>query len=98
PVERLVGDLWEEPPDGAVGALQTFVGALRRAVEPDRAPRAPARLLVTVPPGYAVRADPDAVDAWRFERAVTTDLPAAAAVDALDEALALWRGPAYAEF
>jgi hypothetical protein len=40
---------------------------LRRLLEPDREPRAPARLLVSAPPGYAVRLPGDAVDAWRFE-------------------------------
>ena len=94
PVERLVDDLWEEPPDGAVGAIRTFVSDLRRALEPGRAPRQPARLLVTAPPGYALRPAPDAVDAWRFEAAVD----AAPGPDELDAALALWRGPAYAEF
>ncbi|OXM56231.1 SARP family transcriptional regulator [Amycolatopsis thailandensis] len=102
PVERLVDDLWERPPEGAVGAVQTFVGALRRALEPDRAPREPARLLVTVARGYALRAD--SVDAWDFETAVTAarELLDARRVDAalsqVDTALALWRGPAYAEF
>ncbi|MEV6906815.1 BTAD domain-containing putative transcriptional regulator [Amycolatopsis sp. NPDC051071] len=102
PVECLVDDLWERPPEGAVGAVQTFVGALRRALEPDRAPREPARLLVTVARGYALRAD--SVDAWDFEDAVTacralidTHRPDTA-LSQVDEALALWRGPAYAEF
>ncbi|WP_037303135.1 AfsR/SARP family transcriptional regulator [Amycolatopsis orientalis] len=102
PVERLVDDLWERPPEGAVGAVQTFVGALRRALEPDRAPREPARLLVTVARGYALRAD--SVDAWDFEAAVTearellgTRRPGDA-LSRVDGALALWRGPAYAEF
>ncbi|MGP2441467.1 AfsR/SARP family transcriptional regulator, partial [Streptomyces sp. JW3] len=67
PVDRLVADLWEVPPARAVGAVRTFVGDLRRALEPDRPRRAPARLLVTEGPGYALRAAPDAVDAWRFE-------------------------------
>ncbi|MEV0263153.1 BTAD domain-containing putative transcriptional regulator [Streptomyces sp. NPDC050617] len=100
PARRLVADLWEEPPDGALGAVQTFVGALRRALEPDRPPRAPARLLVTEGPGYALRPEPDAVDAWRFEAAVAeaARLPPAAARDRLEAALALWRGPAYADF
>uniref|UniRef100_UPI001B8025D0 AfsR/SARP family transcriptional regulator n=1 Tax=Saccharothrix syringae TaxID=103733 RepID=UPI001B8025D0 len=100
PVGHLVDDLWDDdPPEGAVGAIQTFVAALRRALEPDRPPRAPARVLVTAPPGYALRAEPDAVDAWRFEAAVTGDRDAAGVDEALvDEALALWRGPAYAEF
>ncbi len=100
PVSRLVDDLWTDPPSGAVGALQTFVAALRRVLEPDRPPRTPARLLVTEGPGYALRAEPDAVDAWRFEAAVATTatLPAPDALPRLDEALDLWRGPAYAEF
>ncbi|GAA1967891.1 BTAD domain-containing putative transcriptional regulator [Amycolatopsis minnesotensis] len=104
PVGLLVDDLWENPPDGALGAVQTFVSALRRALEPGRAPRTPARLLVTAAPGYALRAEPGAVDAWRFEALVTaagTSLEERRAGDALsevDQALALWRGPAYAEF
>ncbi|GAB3736448.1 hypothetical protein GCM10027598_63450 [Amycolatopsis oliviviridis] len=102
PVERLVDDLWERPPEGAVGAVQTFVGALRRALEPDRAPREPARLLVTVARGYALRTD--SVDAWDFEAAVAAARElldarrADAALSRVDTALASWRGPAYAEF
>ncbi|PWU61714.1 SARP family transcriptional regulator, partial [Micromonospora globispora] len=61
PVSRLVDDLWQEPPPGAVGAVRTFVAALRRALEPQRPPREPARLLVTEGPGYALRPAPDAV-------------------------------------
>ena len=95
PVERLVADVWEDPPGKAVGALQTFVADLRRALEPDRPPRSPARLLVTEGRGYALRAD--AVDAWQFESAVTS-ADAEDALSRLDEGLALWRGPAYAEF
>ncbi|WP_217189852.1 BTAD domain-containing putative transcriptional regulator [Streptomyces buecherae] len=100
PVGHLVDDLWEEPPAGAVSAVRTFVAALRRALEPERPPRAPARLLVTEGPGYALRAEPDAVDAWRFERAVTATatLPPDDALVRLDEALGWWRGPGYAEF
>ncbi|MET8466365.1 AfsR/SARP family transcriptional regulator, partial [Micromonospora zamorensis] len=51
PVERLVDDLWEVATDGAVGAIRTFVADLRRALEPDRPPRQPPRILVTEPPG-----------------------------------------------
>ncbi|SIN41900.1 AfsR/SARP family transcriptional regulator [Micromonospora cremea] len=103
PVDRLVDDLWEAPPEGAVGAIRTFVADLRRALEPDRPPRQPPRLLVTEPPGYVLRAAPDAVDAGRFEAAVgeagrllAAGLPAPA-LAALDAALGLWRGPAYAD-
>ncbi|WP_330276454.1 AAA family ATPase [Lentzea sp. NBC_00516] len=90
PVRTLVADLWEDPPDGALGTVQTFVGALRKALEPDRPPRTPSSLLVTEGAGYALLADD--VDAWRFEEMLGGDL------SVLDGALALWRGPAYAEF
>jgi DNA-binding SARP family transcriptional activator len=100
PVGRLVEDLWAEPPAGAVSAVRTFVAALRRALEPERPPRTAARLLVTEGPGYALRAEPGAVDAWRFEQAVTAaaTLPPKDVVARLEKALAWWRGPAYADF
>lgn len=100
PVDQLVDDLWERPPDGAVGALRTFVGDLRRSLEPDRPPRRASALLVTEPPGYALRAAAADVDALVFESAVTAarDLPAAEALRRLDAVVALWRGPAYSEF
>ncbi|ROO85894.1 DNA-binding SARP family transcriptional activator [Actinocorallia herbida] len=98
PVDLLAADLWEDPPEGAVGSIRTFVGALRRALEPDRPPRTPPALIVTVGTGYALRADPDAVDAWRFAGAVESDEPPARLLPVLDTALALWRGPAYADF
>lgn len=102
PVGMLVDDLWKVPPDGAVGAIQSFVATLRRALEPGRAPRAPARLLVTESPGYALRAG--SVDAWEFEAAVAEsgDLlargRAETALVRVETALGLWRGPAYSEF
>jgi DNA-binding SARP family transcriptional activator len=99
--DRIIDDLWRgEPPARAIASLQTYVSHLRRALEPHRSARSPARVLVTAPPGYAFRADDDAVDAWRFERLVASARAAdpARALDLLDEALGLWRGPAYAEF
>ncbi|WP_245980169.1 AfsR/SARP family transcriptional regulator [Streptomyces diacarni] len=99
-VTRLVEDLWDSPPDDAVGAVRTFVSALRRALEPERPPRSPSRLLVTEGSGYALRAAPDDVDAWRFEQSVAslTDAQPAQVADRLTEALGWWRGPAYADF
>ncbi|WP_460447769.1 AfsR/SARP family transcriptional regulator, partial [Angustibacter aerolatus] len=99
PVAVLVDDLWDDPPEGAVAAVRTFVAALRRALEPDRPPRAPARLLVTAGSGYALRLEPGAVDAERFERAVAAarDGAPAAAVTSLTAALGEWRGPADAD-
>ncbi|GHJ12884.1 BTAD domain-containing putative transcriptional regulator [Micromonospora sp. AKA38] len=104
-VDRLVDDLWSaDPPPRAQAALQVYVSNLRRALEPDRPSRAPARILVTVAPGYALRLPVTDVDAWRFEsrlRAATpaaVDRPAAAVAD-LETALACWDGGTpYAEF
>ncbi|TCN41177.1 DNA-binding SARP family transcriptional activator [Kribbella orskensis] len=100
PLEVLVDDLWVSPPAGAVSAVRTFVSALRRALEPDRPARTPAALLVTEGPGYALRAKPWEVDSWRFEQVMeaTAKMPPRDALNRLQEALAWWRGPAYAEF
>ncbi|GAA2684782.1 MULTISPECIES: BTAD domain-containing putative transcriptional regulator [Actinosynnema] len=99
PLDALVADLWDDaPPPGARGAVQTFVGDLRKALEPDRPPRTPPSLLVTVAGGYALRADD--TDARRFETAVreAASAPPERARALLTDALALWRGRAYAEF
>ncbi|PBC36557.1 SARP family transcriptional regulator [Rhodococcus sp. ACS1] len=100
PVGVIVDDLWVDPPAGAKGAVRTFVSALRRALEPQRAARTAARLLVTDGPGYALRAGPESVDAWRFQHAVAEAATAAPgrALELLEEALGWWRGPSYAEF
>ncbi|NRQ40517.1 AAA family ATPase [Nonomuraea sp. NN258] len=103
PVDRLIDDLWRgEPPASALTSLQTYVAHLRRALEPDRVPRAKARVLVSSAPGYAVQLDEGAVDAWLFARLVrearerSTGEPAQAR-SLLGRALDLWRGGAFAE-
>ncbi|MDX6742660.1 BTAD domain-containing putative transcriptional regulator [Actinocorallia sp. A-T 12471] len=103
PVDRLVDDLWHgRPPASATASLQTYVSNLRRVLEPGRPAGAPARVLVTVSPGYALRGDD--VDARRFEERVRRALAEhgtrgdRAALAGFEEALALWRGTPYAEF
>ncbi|MFE6082391.1 BTAD domain-containing putative transcriptional regulator [Streptomyces virginiae] len=102
-VDRMIEELWQgAPPARAVASLQAYVSNLRRLLEPGRAPRTPARMLVSAPPGYALRLPDDAVDAWRFERLLARAreaLPAEpdTAGALLREALGLWQGPAYAE-
>ena len=95
--DALVDDLWPDPPPGALGALRTFVAALRRALEPDRPPRTPPRVLVTEGPGYALRLPREAVDVCRFEDALDAARRFPDRVVELGEALASWRGPAYAD-
>ncbi len=101
-VDRLIDDLWGgEPPAQAVTSLQAYVSNLRRLLEPGRPPRAPARILVSAAPGYAMALPPDAVDAWRFERLLSQARQAATAPAAaralLRDGLSLWRGAAFAE-
>lgn len=102
-IDRLIEDLWcGQPPAQALKTLQSYVSNLRRLLEAGRAPRTPARLLVSAAPGYALRLPVDAVDAFRFERLCRQARDAMAdrpgeARSLLDEALALWRGPAFAE-
>ncbi|MEU8788306.1 BTAD domain-containing putative transcriptional regulator [Streptomyces sp. NPDC048643] len=101
PVDRLIDRLWcGRPPDKAAASLHAYVSNLRRVLEPNRAPRTPAGVLVSAPPGYALRLPQDAVDAWRFEEAVrrARSAPPAQARRILEEALGWWRGAAYGEW
>ncbi|WP_225795936.1 BTAD domain-containing putative transcriptional regulator [Streptomyces aculeolatus] len=89
PARTLIEDLWEgTPPAGATGALQSKVAQLRRALE--QAEPGGRALVERAPHGYRLRAEPEQVDAARF-----TEL---AAAGRHAEALALWRGPAFAGF
>src|SRR5690242_7818034 len=81
-VDRLVTNVWGEPAHGsAVGSLQVAVSRLRSLIETDRAPKATPRLLVSRGPGYALLADPSAVDAEVFTRLVGAAHAAIAAGD-----------------
>jgi DNA-binding SARP family transcriptional activator len=102
PVDRLIEDVYaDEAPPRALTAIQSYVSRLRDALEPGRTARAPAQVLVTSPPGYALRLSRDEVDAWAFEdqvREATRLADPAAAHDQLTSALASCRGEAFAEF
>ncbi|GAA1628850.1 BTAD domain-containing putative transcriptional regulator [Nonomuraea maheshkhaliensis] len=98
--DRLVHDLWgEEPPANPAGALQVRVSQLRKAFEDAEA--GGKNLVVSRAPGYLLRTDEGALDAVRFAellaRAESTESPRTRA-GLLADALALWRGPAYADF
>jgi DNA-binding SARP family transcriptional activator/DNA-binding GntR family transcriptional regulator len=96
-VHRLVEDLWgEDAPGSAVKMVQINVSQLRKVLPPG--------VLQTRPPGYALIADPESVDAVRFGRlrklggaALDAGDPSTAAT-VLREALGLWRGAPLAEF
>lgn len=101
PTDRLIELLWEgRPPRTATHSVQIYVSELRKAIDP----LAGDRVIQTRAPGYVLAADPDSIDARRFERlvgAANRGLHAGDADDAsakLREALALWRGAPFAEF
>jgi DNA-binding SARP family transcriptional activator/tetratricopeptide (TPR) repeat protein len=90
---ELVDGIWgEDPPASADGSIFTYISDLRRALEPNRANRAPSQLLESSGGGYVLRLPADDVDLTRFEmlRQQATVLTGAAAVRTLDAALALW--------
>ena len=99
-VRAIVTGMWgEDAPGAAEKTVQSYVSRLRRSL-----PGNGAALVLTRSPGYVATVDPAHVDAERFRALAATgrqDLgrghPAAAAAT-LREALALWRGEAYAEF
>jgi DNA-binding SARP family transcriptional activator len=101
---RLIEVLWgADPPATAANTLQTYISHLRRAFEPDRAPRAQDGVLRTRGHGYELVVSPEAIDAVRFERLAGAgrealpDSPERAA-EILRAATALWRGEPLAEF
>ena len=94
--DRLIDELWQgEAPSGAEGTLRVYVSRLRSTLGDSS--------LLARPPGYALDIEPEQVDAWRFEQLYAEGRDALArgaagmAADRLTAALALWRGPAFAD-
>ncbi|MFI6904041.1 BTAD domain-containing putative transcriptional regulator [Nonomuraea sp. NPDC050394] len=88
--DRLIDDLWgERPSRNPTGTLQARVSQLRRALgDPG--------LVVRGPGGYRIVAE--RVDAARFEELLARRaVPPHERAAELGRALALWRGPAYAD-
>jgi len=97
PADRLIDELWNgAPPPTAKKSLQVRVAGLRRALGDV--------VVVTRGDGYAISVVGDELDLHRFERLLTegrerlTAGDPRAGVEMLREALALWRGPALADF
>ncbi|MGI5454252.1 AfsR/SARP family transcriptional regulator [Streptomyces sp. CA-249302] len=96
PAGVLVDEVWgADPPADASGALQALVGRLRRALGADA--------IASAEGGYRLAAAPDDIDLHRFERLTGEGVRALAdgdpakAAGVLDDALALWQGPALAD-
>ena len=95
PAARLIDELWEAAlPADPRGALRTQVSRLRRALGPAGGD------LATVEGGYCLTVERGQLDATRFEDmlAEAARTSGERALELLDEALALWRGPAAGEF
>jgi DNA-binding SARP family transcriptional activator len=95
--EQLIDELWgDTAPDTAAKIIQNNVSQLRKLLRPG--------VLRTSGRGYLLGAAPDELDARNFERLAGEGREALARDDAptasatLREALALWRGPALADF
>ncbi|WP_432246977.1 BTAD domain-containing putative transcriptional regulator [Streptomyces sanyensis] len=93
PADRLIEDLWaSNPPGGSTNTLQTKISQLRRVLGREQVVREPA--------GYRLQLADHVVDALRFQelaaRARAHREPSVKA-DLFADALALWRGPAYAD-
>jgi DNA-binding SARP family transcriptional activator/tetratricopeptide (TPR) repeat protein len=100
---ELVDAVWgADPPASAEGGIYTYVAGLRRVIEPSRTLRGPGRVLVSSGAGYVLHLVPGQPDAVAFEQQLARarqlrkggDL--AGAAGALDGALGLWRGAAFA--
>jgi DNA-binding SARP family transcriptional activator/ABC-type branched-subunit amino acid transport system substrate-binding protein/DNA-binding beta-propeller fold protein YncE len=103
--ERLIEDLWgDEPPATAVKSVQVYVSRLRKALASAGSGGSSDGVLLTRDGGYTLRVEPGQFDAESFEQGLTQaerSLAAGApeeASETLRRVLALWRGPALADF
>ncbi|GAA0796296.1 hypothetical protein Sya03_49660 [Spirilliplanes yamanashiensis] len=89
PAAGLIDRVWgNDPPDGALNVLYSYVCRLRRALGPAGVP------LLRRSGGYLLDVDRDRVDVHRFRRLAATADAAPDPAAALDAALALWGGTA----
>ncbi|WP_432573526.1 AfsR/SARP family transcriptional regulator [Kineococcus sp. SYSU DK005] len=98
--DTLADRLWEGGGlDAGSSTVPSYVSRLRRRLEPQR-PADGWRVLQTRAPGYRLVLGPGELDAVEFRRLLGAARAAAdpvAAREAVSRALALWRGPAYAD-
>lgn len=100
----LIDELWgENPPRSAVTTTQTYIYQLRKMFAQEAPGPESDDLILTQPPGYALRIREDQLDAKVFERLYDEGRELLARGDAqaaaarLRAALDLWRGPVLAD-
>ena len=103
PIHQIVDAVWgDDPPENGANVVQKYVAGLRRALDPERAPRTPGELLALTGSGYVLRTAEAAVDFDEFQAAVnraTAERAANRPVEAaatLRAGLALWHADALA--
>lgn len=103
--DRIVDGLWDDPPDTALGQVQTRIWRLRQLLHSPATDASRSRSypqLVTQSGGYALMVDPAAVDLQVFDQRVRDAAAMLArgrareAAGELRSALALFRGPSFA--
>ena len=99
-VDRLIAELWEEPPATALNVVRQYVSRLRKLLAPGRADGVELR---TYSSGYALAGPHGISDAAQFEQLVQTaraqlrEGHAGEARQSVDRALGLWRGDAFSD-
>jgi DNA-binding winged helix-turn-helix (wHTH) protein len=93
PLDRIVATLWNgDPPPNGVDVVQRFIGALRRALDPER-----TSLITLTDGGYVIRAGDNAVDTGMFRAALARAQAEhqtgaiGAATDEIRTALGMWQ-------
>ena len=102
PVDDLIEELWgDHPPRAPEKTLISYVSRLRRELQSRRPAGSNVDVIVFRADGYTLESDGHEIDAVSFEqlaveghRLLDTGRPAEAD-PVLEEALGLWRGPAY---
>src|SRR5579884_3103756 len=97
--DRLIEELWgADAPPSAAKLLHVYVSRLRKSLD-----GGPSDPISTTAGGYVLHVEPGALDSERFltlaadgRRALAEGEPERAAA-ILDDALALWRGPAFVD-
>ena len=99
PTDRLAEIVFAgNPTDAAAVTMRSYVARLRKAIDGSDA------VISTKAPGYVLDVGSAAVDAERFEqglrsaRSLHSEGQVPEALEELNAALGLWRGPAYVEF
>jgi DNA-binding SARP family transcriptional activator len=100
PVDRLVAELWEQPPPTATNVLRQYVSKLRKLLRPELFEGVGLR---TYSAGYELRCGELSSDAHHFEQLLRTARSSfragdvATAQQSVERALGMWRGDAYCD-